>query len=644
MSSWTRDPAERAVAVIGVGAILPDAPDAPSFWRNVMAGRDSITEVTPDRWSAADYWDPDPKAPGKTYSKIGGWVRGITFESTKLKIPPRVAAAMDIGQTWALLCAGEALRDATRPGQPLDTESTAVILGNAMGGERHYETVLRLSFPEYAHAIRDTPAWKALPTSTREALLAELAAEIARRLPDTTEDTMPGELTNIVAGRVAAVYNLRGPNFTTDAACASALAGVQAAIDSLVDHHYEVALTGGMDRNMGATTFVKFSKIGALSPDGSRPYSAGANGFVMGEGGAFFICKRLDDAEKAGDKIYAVIRGVGGASDGKGKGITAPNPIGQRLAIQRAWQRAGLDPATMTLLEGHGTSTRVGDVSEMESAASVLLDGTPIKHKIALGSVKSQIGHLKSAAGAAGLLKAVLACHHKILPPSINCDMPSPAIPFDKIPFEVNTQARPWERPSFAPRRCGVSAFGFGGTNFHVVVEEHVPGMLTSRPAMVQVPAAPAAVPPASGVQVSSSATLARDQRPPMLGRMLALGGTDLGVLRARLGQAMADAEAGKLPDHNPPGVEFLGAENRLVIAFEDGSELAKKCEAQGYPFWPRTGRQGGLPLPRPGLAVRQHAGRRARSHRARSLRGGRPYHGSDPRSLAHELRLPGCR
>ena len=571
MSSSTRDPADRAVAVVGVGAILPDAPDAQRFWQNVVAGRDSITDVTPDRWIASDYWDPDPKAPGKTYSKIGGWVRGITFESTKLKIPPRVAEAMDDGQKWALLCAGEALRDAGHPDRPLDSESTAVIIGNAMGGERHYETVLRLSFPEYSRALYETAAFKSLPASVQEAILAEFAGEIARRLPDTTEDTMPGELTNIVAGRVAAVYNLRGPNFTTDAACASALAGVQAAIDSLVDHHYNVALTGGMDRNMGATTFVKFSKIGALSPDGSRPYSAGANGFVMGEGGAFFICKRLEDAEKAGDKIYAVIRGIGGASDGRGKGITAPNPIGQRLAIQRAWKRAGLDPATMTLLEGHGTSTRVGDVSEMESAASVLAEGTPIKHKIALGSVKSQIGHLKSAAGAAGLLKAVLACHHKILPPSINCDVLSPAIPFDKIPFEVNTKARPWERPSFAPRRCGVSAFGFGGTNFHVVVEEYVPGMLVKRQPLVQVPAATT---PTGG-----SPIVTKDDRPAMLGNMLALGGVDPGSLRAQVIQAMADAKAGKSPDKTPPGAQFLGAQARLVMAFDEPGDLVKKCE-----------------------------------------------------------------
>src|SRR5664279_5683079 len=405
MSSSTRDPAERAVAVVGVGALLPDAPDATSFWRNVLAGRDSIAEVSPDRWSSADYWDPDPKAPGKTYSKIGGWVRGVTFDSTKLKIPPRVAASMDDGQKWALLCAGEALRDAGHPDRPLDSESTAVSIGNAMGGERHYETVLRLSFPEYSRALYETAAFKALPASAREAILAEFAAEIARRLPDTTEDTMPGELTNIVAGRVAAVYNLRGPNFTTDAACASALAGVQAATDSLVDHHYNVALTGGMDRNMGATTFVKFSKIGALSPDGSRPYSAGANGFVMGEGGAFFICKRLEDAEKAGDKIYAVIRGVGGASDGKGKGITAPNPIGQRLAIQRAWANAGLDPSACSMIEGHGTSTKVGDLTELTALAEAFKGAELAPGSVALGSVKSNIGHLKAAAGAAGLLK-----------------------------------------------------------------------------------------------------------------------------------------------------------------------------------------------------------------------------------------------
>jgi acyl transferase domain-containing protein/NAD(P)-dependent dehydrogenase (short-subunit alcohol dehydrogenase family)/acyl carrier protein len=572
MSRSTRDPAERAVAVIGVGAILPDALDAKAFWQNVVTGRDSISEVTLDRWDPADYYDPDPKAPGKTYSKIGGWVRGVSFEPTKLRIPPTVSAAMDGGQKWALLCAAEALRDAGHPDRPLDTESTGVILGNAMGGELHYLTCLRLSMPEYVHAISDTQVFQSLSPADRAALLAQLGESVGRRFPDTTEDTMPGELTNITSGRVAAVLNLRGPNFTTDAACASSLAALQAAVDGLTDHHYDVVVTGAMDRNMGATTFIKFCKIGALSPDGSRPYDKDASGFVMGEGGAFFVCKRLADAEQAGDRIYAVIRGVGGSSDGKGRSIIAPNPLGQILALRRAWQRAGLDPATMTLLEGHGTSTRAGDVAEMETVTQLLAEGSPIKHRIALGSIKSQIGHLKSAAGAASLLKVVLACHHKILPPSINFNQPNPSIPWDKMPLFVNTKVQPWEKPSFGPRRCGLSAFGFGGTNFHVVVEEYVPGMVTRREPVVQVPA--------SFTGGAPGVTLAKDDRPPMLGNMLAVGGSDPRSVQMALVQAMERAKAGQVPDRQPPGPDFLAAPARLVIAFEDAADLLKKCEA----------------------------------------------------------------
>ena len=572
MSRSTRDPAERAVAVIGVGAILPDALDAKAFWQNVLTGRDSVSEVTLDRWDPADYYDPDPKAPGKTYSKIGGWVRGVSFEPTQYRIPPTVAAAMDDGQKWALLCAAEALRDAGHPDRPLDTESTAVILGNAMGGELHYRTCLRLSMPEYVHAISDTQVFQSLAPADRAALLAQLRESVGRRFPDTTEDTMPGELTNITSGRVAAVLNLRGPNFTADAACASSLAALQAAVDGLNEHHYDVVVTGAMDRNMGATTYIKFCKIGALSPDGSRPYDKDANGFVMGEGGAFLVCKRLQDAEQAGDRIYAVIRGVGGSSDGKGKSITAPNPIGQILALRRAWQRAGLDAATMTLLEGHGTSTRAGDVAEMETVTKLLSEGSPIKHRIALGSIKSQIGHLKSAAGAASLLKVVLACHHKILPPSINFNQPNPNIAWDKLPLFVNTKVQPWEKPSFGPRRCGLSAFGFGGANFHVVVEEYVPGMLTRREPVVQVPA--------SLTSGTPEVTPARDARPPMLGNMLAVGGTDAGSVRTALMQAMDRAKAGQVPDRQAPGPDFLAAPARLVIAFEDAADLLKKCEA----------------------------------------------------------------
>ena len=217
---------------------------------------------------------------------------------------------------------------------------------------------------------------------------------------------MPGELANIVSGRVANVLNLRGPNFITDAACASSFAAINAAVEMLAEHHVDAVIAGGVDRNMGASTFVKFCKIGALSATGSRPFGEGADGFVMGEGSAAFLLKRLADAERNGDRIYAVIRGVGASSDGKGKGITAPNPVGQVLSIGRAWENAGLDPATATLVEAHGTSTRWAmwrrwKVWPPSSAAP--------RGGIALGSAKSNIGHLKAGAGAAGLLKTALA-------------------------------------------------------------------------------------------------------------------------------------------------------------------------------------------------------------------------------------------
>src|SRR5581483_3884241 len=210
---------------------------------------------------------------------------------------------------------------------------------------------------------------------------------------EVTEDSMPGELANCIAGRIANLFNFHGPNFVCDAACASAMAAISAAVEGLVQNNFDVAVTGGIDRNMGAPTFVKFCKIGALSATGTRPFAEGADGFVMGEGAAMFLLKRLADAERDGDKIYAVLRGIGGSSDGKGKGITAPNPLGQRLAVERAWHDAGLDPATATLIEAHGTSTKVGDVVEVESLTEVLSSFHLPTGSVALGSVKSNIGH-----------------------------------------------------------------------------------------------------------------------------------------------------------------------------------------------------------------------------------------------------------
>jgi acyl transferase domain-containing protein/NAD(P)-dependent dehydrogenase (short-subunit alcohol dehydrogenase family) len=577
------DTANRAIAIVGVGAVLPDAPNVATFWENVKKGRDSISEVRPDRWDPAFYYDPDPAAPDKTYSKIGGWVRECVWDPMKwhLPIPPRVADAMDEAQKWAIAATREALEDYGYPKRPLDGDRVAVILGNAMSGEKHYKTSLRVNFPEYAHELAEISGFAALPEKARVTITRELHERMDKLLPEITEDTMPGELANCIAGRIANLYNFHGPNFVCDAACASAMAAITAATEGLVSHDFDAAITGGIDRNMGAATFVKFCKIGALSGTGSRPYAEGADGFVMGEGSAIFLMKRLEDAERDGDKIYAVLRGLGASSDGRGKGITAPNPVGQKLAVARAWQNAGLSPATATLIEGHGTSTRVGDVVEAQSLVEALSkEHLPI-HSIAMGSVKSNIGHLKGAAGAAGLLKTALALREKVLPPSVHCEHPNPDIDFAHSPVYVNTELKPWTLPPDMPRRAGVSAFGFGGTNFHLVLEEHIPGRLTGngkRSVAVGVPQNSITKPTmqAKEALMPASSQASAIYKVPLRGALV-LGARSEAELAERLRTINKDAEAGHVPAAMPPTESDLRAPLRLAIDFADAAELADK-------------------------------------------------------------------
>ncbi|HKH99665.1 MAG TPA: SDR family NAD(P)-dependent oxidoreductase [Candidatus Sulfotelmatobacter sp.] len=579
------DTAYRAIAIVGAGAILPDAANVAAFWENVKSGRYSITDVAPDRWNPAFYYDPDPSAPDKTYSKIGGWVRDYPWDPMKwhFPIPPRVTDAMDQAQKWAIAATRETLEDYGYPKRPLDPDRVAVILGNAMAGEKHYLTALRVQFPEYAHELAEIAGFAALPEAIRRDITRELHDRIGKRLPEITEDSMPGELANCIAGRIANIYNFHGPNFVCDAACASAMAAMSAAAEGLVANDFDAVITGGIDRNMGIQTFVKFCKIGALSATGTRPYAEGADGFVMGEGAAIFLLKRLADAERDGDKIYAVLRGIGASSDGKGKGITAPNPIGQKFCLERAWQNAGLSPATATLIEGHGTSTRVGDVVEAQSLADVLKSHHLPVHSVALGSVKSNIGHLKGAAGAAGLLKTTLALRDKVLPPSVHCEHPSPDIDFAHSPLYVNTQLKPWTVPSDVPRRAGVSAFGFGGTNFHLVLEEHIPHRLTGngkrsvavgtlpQTAINEVVMNAKQLPTLPVLSAVPSAYKA-----PLRGAFL-VGAASEAELADRLRAVLQDAKAGRSPAPAAPAEADLRAPMRIALDYADASDLADK-------------------------------------------------------------------
>ena len=497
------------IAVIGLGCRLPRSPSAAALWENLLTGFDAITEVPHDRWDPALYWDPDHATIDKTYAKIGGFVTDFVFNPRRFRVPPSVARLIDPIQQMALEASADALDDAGYgEKRDYDRARVAVILGNSMGGEITDEYTLRVMFPAIRKALNEVPGFAALPDAARDEILRTYEESLKKDLPPITEDSMPGELANVVAGRVANALNLGGPNFTTDAACAGSMAAMQAAIKGLQDGDFDMALTGGADRSMGVATYTKFCKIGALSADGSRPFDADANGFVMGEGVGILVLKRLADAERDGDRIYAVMLGMGASSDGKGKGITAPNIDGQMRALHRAYENAGVNPAEVDLFECHGTSTVVGDKVEV-TALSDLIGPGKRRSPVRIGSIKSNIGHLKSAAGAASALKAALALHHKVYPPSANYRKRRDDLPLDSVPLQVQEQAEPWASQGY-PRRVGISAFGFGGTNFHLVMEEYTAGMATSLrapPAVVPrpvppPPAVPAERPPVAAIPI----------------------------------------------------------------------------------------------------------------------------------------------
>jgi malonyl CoA-acyl carrier protein transacylase len=470
------------IAIIGMSCLLPGASTPEAFAQFLVSKGSGIIEVPKDRWAIANYYDPNRDNGFATYSKIGGFVRDYEFPSLKFRIPPKVAASMDQAQQWAVSLASSALIDAGYgPEKDFDRTRVGVVLGNSMGGTNNVVTSVTCLWPEISDALRATPEFAVLPKEAQERILEQSRAKyVDNSHSPVNEDTMPGELANVHAGRVASVLNLRGPNFVCDAACASSLAAVTSASRMLQHGDCDMIAVGGVDAGMGPENYIKFCRIGALSPDGSRPFDEGANGFVMGEGGAFFILKRLSDARRDGDRVLAVLRGAGASADGKGKGITAPNPEGQILAMKRAYKDAGFSPSDVSMVEAHGTGTSVGDATEAGALNQVFGEAGAASESISLGSVKSNLGHLKAGAGAAGLAKVVLALHNKVSFPTINVLNPNPKLGLGSTPFRLQLEAEPWTT-SGESRIAGMSAFGFGGTNFHLVLEEAPEGLSGDR-------------------------------------------------------------------------------------------------------------------------------------------------------------------
>ena len=465
------------IAVIGLAAIMPDAENAGQFWQNIIDAKVSIKQIPEGRWPGPSnhFWrqgGPGAVEEGFTYSKIGALVTGYEFDWRRWRQPPGTLPQIDICQQWAVAVSADAIEDAGFDGESKDIDRvrTGVVFANALGGENRNMSNIRV----WSNHTKQLASQYGLPDSNMDSFIED----VVKGTPRIDEDTMPGELANVVSGRVANLLDLQGPNHAMDAACASSMAAVLDACRLLQTRQVDTMLAGASDRTMDPATFAKFSAIGALSATHSTPFDAKANGFVMGEGAGVLLLKRLGDAIRDGDEIKAVIRGIGGSSDGRGKGITAPSQRGQVQAMARAYNQAGYDASSVQLVEAHGTSTKVGDATEL-STLSRLWTGFDGGDHIAVGSIKSQIGHLKAAAGIAGIMKSILALHHRTIPPSAGFENPNPTVDWGSIPFFVPTKAMEWPRPESNPRRAGVSAFGFGGTNFHVALEGYEPDFHT---------------------------------------------------------------------------------------------------------------------------------------------------------------------
>ena len=452
-------PSPARIAIVGMGCILPKAPDLGSYWENILDGVDAIQEVPEDRWDWQRYYDPDPGARDKVYSKWGGFIEDYPFDPLRYGIPPNSLRSIEPLHLLVLETVRAALEDAGYPnGVIADAQlrrRTSVIIGVGGGtgalGQRY---AVRSSLPSL---IGEVPDW------------------ILEQLPEWTEDSFPGVLLNITAGRVANRFDLGGVNFTVDAACGSSLAAVTLAVRELETGSSDMVIVGGADSFQNPFDFLAFSKTRALSPRGRcRTFDADADGIAISEGVSVVVLRRLADAEREGARIHALIQGTAGSSDGRDKSLTAPRPLGQALALRRAYGRSGIDPASVGLIEAHGTGTSAGDQAEVETLSEVFSRARATAKSCGLGSVKSMIGHTKAAAGTAGLIKMALALRHQVLPSTLNVERPNPVLAAADSPFYVLGESRPWiARPDGQPRRAGVSAFGFGGTNFHAVLEEY---------------------------------------------------------------------------------------------------------------------------------------------------------------------------
>ncbi|WP_435149118.1 type I polyketide synthase [Micromonospora aurantiaca (nom. illeg.)] len=452
------------IVVVGMACRYPDATDPGQLWQTVLGRRRAFRPLPPERLPVADYHRPGRDEVDHTYVDRAAVLSDWVFDRSRFHVPGEVFRAVDLTHWLALEVAADALADADCPaGAGLPNDRVGVMLGNSMTGEFSRANGLRLRWPYVQRLLAETLAGLDLSDAEREKLLATAEDRFKEPFPPPGEETLAGALSNTIAGRICNHFDFHGTGYTVDAACASSLMAVATAARMLADGDLDVALAGGVDLSLDPLELVGFARVGALATGDMRIYDSRPTGFLPGEGCGILVLCREDFAAEHGLRPYARLHGWGTSSDGNG-GLTRPEPAGQLLALRRAYDRAGLTPEQVSFVEGHGTGTAVGDETEL-SALRDLHAGRRLP--AVLGSVKANIGHTKAAAGVAGMIKAVLAIHHQVIPPTTGCESPHPALAAAGSPLVVTDEPTPWPGPD---RYASVSAMGFGGINAHVVL------------------------------------------------------------------------------------------------------------------------------------------------------------------------------
>ncbi|MEN3537586.1 type I polyketide synthase [Microbispora sp. ZYX-F-249] len=461
------------IAIVGMACRYPDAASPRELWENALAGRRAFRRLPDERMRLEDYWDPDPSTPDRFYARTAAVIEGYEFDRLGYRIAGSTYRSTDLTHWLALDMAGRALADAGFPeGEGLPRERTGVVVGNTLTGEFTRANIMRLRWPYVRRTVAATLKEQGWDDERLAGFLADLEATYKSPFPEVDEDTLAGGLSNTIAGRICNHFDLNGGGYTVDGACSSSLLSVTTACKALLDGDLDVAVAGGVDLSIDPFEIIGFAKTGALAKGEMRLYDRHSNGFWPGEGCGMVVLMRESDAVEAGRRIYAVIAGWGISSDGRG-GMTRPEVSGYRLALRRAYERAGFGIETVGLFEGHGTGTAVGDATELTALSEARTDAGAAAAPAAVTSIKGMIGHAKAAAGVAGLIKTVMAVHEQVLPPAIGCVEPHEILAREGAPLRALRKAEPW--PQDVPVRAGVTAMGFGGINTHVVLEKSGP-------------------------------------------------------------------------------------------------------------------------------------------------------------------------